>query len=258
MSEFTPIFTGQELSIESRNWLDKALTAAQRAGVYGYLKGGVLRDYISNFYNGTNLSSKDLDIMFTNGVNWVTKELRDQGAEIVARRNRKKTPVFELSLPAQSGTISADIGILLAKPNTYGRNSTVESLIYDDATLGDFTINALFLPLGNALNVQNIIDPLNGIEDIRNRMVRMVAPNTFVRNCECMLRAVRMADKLSATIESVTYDAIKYYSPLIKKAPKPVVDQNMSAIMGSPNREENIDLLRDLNLLQHLEVKDLL
>ena len=80
----------------------------------------------------------------------------------------------------------------------------------------------------------------------------MVAPNTFVRNPECMLRAVRMADRLAATIEPATVDAIRTYSHLIKRAPHPVIDQNLEVLLCSPNQDSNVRTLEELCLMNYL------
>jgi tRNA nucleotidyltransferase/poly(A) polymerase len=252
--EYSPILQERALSPEAAFWVNKIQSVASRTGIVGYLKGGLLRDYVSNFYNGTTLSAKDLDIMLLNGVNLAVGELVKEGANIQLRRNRRKTPVFELSLPTSSGSIHADIGIVLGKPNTYEKGHGRETIIDDDARLSDFTINTLFLPLDKPLSINNIIDPLGGIQDIEQRKIRMVAPNTFVRNPECMLRAVRMADRLSATIEPGTYDAITRYAHLITKAPQPVVDQNLKSLLESPNRERNIEMLDVLGLREYLSL----
>ena len=145
-----------------------------------------------------------------------------------------------------------DLGIILALPNTYSKRQDISNLVEDDARLSDFTINSLYLPLGYKLSEDNIIDPLAGISDIKNQVIRMVEPNTFVRNPECMLRAVRMSDKLSAQIDSETADSIRKYSHLIKRAPRPVVEQNLKEILSSENKMNNISMLQSLKLLEHL------
>ncbi|MEM3112311.1 MAG: hypothetical protein QXY90_04655 [Candidatus Anstonellales archaeon] len=246
------ILQERALTPESIAWINIIQKAASDARTTGYIKGGILRDYISNLYHGTTLSPKDLDIMLLGGVNHTVGGMISQGAEIKLRRNRRKTPVFEMLLPTNQGVIEADIGIVLGKPNSYERGFTPGTILEDDARLSDFTVNTLFLPLDKLLSVENLVDPLNGIQDIKDKVIRMVTPNTFVRNPECMLRAVRMADRLSATIEPTTADAIRSYSHLIRRAPKPVVDQNMEVILHSPNSKSNVESLANLGLLDHL------
>lgn len=225
---------------------------ARKIGVSGYIKGGVPRDYASNFYNGTNLVPKDLDIMLTGGVNKITEDLVARGAIIRLRRNRKKTPVFEIDLPIKNGLVPTDLGIVLARGVTYQRDQVVMDLITDDSLLSDFTINAMFLPIGADLDISNFIDPLGGLEDIKKRLVRMVAPNTFIRNPECMLRAIRMVDHLGATLEGQTVQAIKKDAPRILRAPPVVIQQNLEKILSSPRRNQNMELMNSLGLTEYL------
>lgn len=252
--EYPSILQERALSPEAALWLDQIRNITSRIGVRGFLKGGLLRDYVSNIYNGTSLTPKDLDIMLIGGVNLTVSELVKEGATIQLRRNRRKTPVFELILPTSKGTIAADIGIVLGKPNSYERGQKTETFLEDDARLSDFTVNAIFLPLDKHLEVTNLIDPLGGIKDIQGRQIRMVSSNTFIRNPECMLRAVKMADRLSAVIEPITFEAIKHYASLIRRAPQPVINQNLEAILESPNNQRNIKLLKELGLLEPLSL----
>ena len=253
--ESTPILKKQFLSPEATQWINKIQETVFLSGTVGYLKGGVLRDYISNVYNGTNLDPKDLDIMLLGRINLVIDKLVKCGAKIKLQRNRKNTPVFELDLPTKFGLIKADIGIILGRPSSYKKDQLIETLIKDDMNLSDFTVNTFFLPLYKPLRTLNIIDYLKGIEDIRNRKVRMVTPDTFFRNPECMLRAVKVADRLSSVIEPVTFKTIKKYSYLIEGAPEPVINQILCAILQSPNKRKNIELLKELGLLKYLKIK---
>src|SRR3990170_5104713 len=112
--EHNPLLQDQALSPEALLWIAKIEESALASGTTGYLKGGVLRDYFSNIYNGTTLNPKDLDVMLLGKVNLTASEMVKRGAEIQFRRNRRKTPVFELALPANRGPIRAEIGIILA------------------------------------------------------------------------------------------------------------------------------------------------
>lgn len=242
------------LSPEAMFWVKRIQEVTQYINAHGFLKGGVLRDYISNLYNGTNLTPKDLDILLTGNVNLAVSMLKTEGASLKLRRSRRKTPVYEVFLPSSDGHITVDIGIILGKPATYGRAPNVKALIGDDAIDSDFTVNALYLPLDVTFDISNVIDPLGGIKDIKDRKIRMVSPDTFVRHPDCMLRAIKIADRLSATIEPVTFEAIQHYAPQIRKARQPLIEQNLTSILKSPNREQNIQMLEMLGLLNYLHI----
>lgn len=241
-------FEAGEFSSEVLWSLDVLRSVLAKAGVDGCIKGGLIRDYVANFSLGMDLSPNDMDLMISEGVNKVVELLIKEGANISERHNRKKTPTFKVDLPTMGGMLNLDIGILLGRANTYSRKVQFSDLIEDDARLSDFTANSLFLPISSSLNIKNIVDPLGGIRDIKERVVRMVALNTFVRNPECMLRAIVLADRLGGKIETGTAEAISKYASLIKNAPAFVVAQNMKRIIDSTSKEVNLQLMRDLGL----------
>ncbi len=66
----------------------------------------------------------------------------------------------------------------------------------------DFTINAiLYDPLAD-----EIVDPFGGVEDLRRRILRAVAANTFIEDSLRVLRAVQLAARFEMTIDSQTVE----------------------------------------------------
>src|SRR5207244_2013055 len=64
----------------------------------------------------------------------------------------------------------------------------------------DFTINAILLdPL-----TEETIDPYGGREDLKRRILRAVAADTFVEDSLRVLRAVQLAARFDLTIEEQT------------------------------------------------------
>ena len=75
----------------------------------------------------------------------------------------------------------------------------------------DFTINAMAVSLDN----ENLIDPLDGQTDLKNKVIRMVYPESFKDDPLRMLRAVQFAARFEFEIEADTFEAIKKYAHLI-------------------------------------------
>ena len=70
----------------------------------------------------------------------------------------------------------------------------------DAARRRDFTINAILQdPLTG-----DLIDPFNGVADLRARVLRVVAPETFVEDSLRVLRAVQFAARFEMTVEAQT------------------------------------------------------
>ena len=80
----------------------------------------------------------------------------------------------------------------------------------EDLAHRDFTINALAQPLGDFLDEKTeLIDQFKGIQDLRDRIVRMLPGDPFGDDPLRMLRAFRQAAVLEFTIEPDTMVAIK-------------------------------------------------
>jgi tRNA nucleotidyltransferase (CCA-adding enzyme) len=66
----------------------------------------------------------------------------------------------------------------------------------------DFTINAILQdPL-----TDEIVDPFGGVEDLRRRILRVVAPDTFIEDSLRVLRAVQMSARFELELEAETVD----------------------------------------------------
>lgn len=71
--------------------------------------------------------------------------------------------------------------------------------IYDDLINRDITINAIAYDIDNGF-----INPLNGIEDIKNKMIRVCNDNSFKDDYLRVLRALRFSSVLSFEIDEAT------------------------------------------------------
>ena len=110
---------------------------------------------------------------------------------------------------APQTAIKSQKGLLL-RDNVYGT-------LDQDAARRDLTINALYLDPVNKV----ILDDLDGIEDIRQRLVRIIG-NPATRYSEDpvrMLRVVRFAAKLGFTIEETSQVAISQCRHLLADIP---------------------------------------
>jgi poly(A) polymerase len=89
----------------------------------------------------------------------------------------------------------------------------------------DFTVNTIALSLVQAFSQGEWVpyDPLNGIGDLRNRVLRMAAPDCFEKDPLRMLRAFRFSAQLGLTIDPATGQVIeKSVSSLTQSAPERV------------------------------------
>jgi poly(A) polymerase len=75
-----------------------------------------------------------------------------------------------------------------------------------DLTGRDFTLNALAVPLDD---LQNLIDPLHGEDDLRAKLIRMCSPQAIANDPIRGIRAVRLAAQLDFKIEKGTREAVR-------------------------------------------------
>ncbi|WP_198145996.1 CCA tRNA nucleotidyltransferase [Desulfonatronovibrio magnus] len=92
--------------------------------------------------------------------------------------------------------------------------SQKEHLFHQDALLRDFTVNAMALD-----SSERILDPCNGIEDLRNRVIKTPSQPDLILISDPlrMLRAVRFACELGFSIEGSTMACIRDNAHLISK-----------------------------------------
>lgn len=77
--------------------------------------------------------------------------------------------------------------------------------IIDDLARRDYTLNAIAYDL----QTKKLIDPLNGTQDIQQRMLRMVSKDNLIGDPLRLLRAYRQGAQLNFTIEPATHQAIR-------------------------------------------------
>jgi hypothetical protein len=172
-----------------------------------YSVGGAVRDEF------LGKESKDLDILITG----VTLE---QLEEILGKYGAVNAvgKSFGILKFKPKGAIE-DIDIAIPRTETLVQNMLDPSMgvhkafdVKSDPTLPiekdlerrDFTINAIAKDING-----NIVDPFNGQEDLKNKIIRAVNPEAFNDDPLRMLRAVQFASRFNFTIEPETMKMIQ-------------------------------------------------
>jgi tRNA nucleotidyltransferase (CCA-adding enzyme) len=159
-----------------------------------------------------------------------------------------KTKTYDLALPRKeksTGPGHKDFQI------AYDHNLPIEQ----DLERRDFTVNAMAFRMQNAkckmVNAE-LTDPYGGVEDIRNRLIRMVSPKAFAEDPLRMLRACQFASRLGFSVEQNTFKAIKKNAKLISVVSPERVQQELNKMLLSDQPSIGLWLMQRSGLLKVL------
>lgn len=144
-------------------------------------------------------------------------------------------------------------------PDTVSWGKTVQ----EDLARRDFTINAMALHIhavgtktenGFTKTEATIIDPYNGQEDLRLKIIRAVgdASDRFLEDALRMMRAIRFGAQIGFAIDPITLGAIQNNAHLITRISWERISQEFLKIITSPYSADGILLLFASGLLEHI------
>ncbi|MFH0919711.1 MAG: CCA tRNA nucleotidyltransferase [Fibrobacterota bacterium] len=117
----------------------------------------------------------------------------------------------------------------------------------EDVLRRDFTVNGLLYDV-----VQDrVIDHVNGLADIRNRILRTIGPAEarFSEDKLRLLRAVRFAARLDFTIEPATFSAIGLLATRVTEVSCERIRDEILKMLMDPRPAAALRLMRDTGLL---------
>lgn len=232
----------------------KVLYRLNECGYHAFLVGGGVRDLLlgdtpKDFDISTDATPEEIKQLFRNamiiGRRFKIIHLR-YGREIIevttfrahhAPENEFEDDASNRSIKGLDSAHSSS-GMIL-RDNVWGN-------INDDALRRDFTANALYYTTDGF----RVIDFANGLEDIDNRVLRMIGdPATRYREDPVrMLRAIRFAAKLDFTIEPGTRAPLDELAPLLESiSPARLFDETLKMLTGG-YAEDTLALLRQFKI----------
>lgn len=216
--------------------IDKIFDVLTKFGFEAFIVGGAVRDIVMG------LEPHDFDL--------ATNALPRDIIEIFESEGFKVVPTG-----IQHGTVTVIVDDIPFEITTYridtncdGRRCEVRFTrsLQEDLIRRDFTINALALDKDN-----NIIDLVNGLNDINNRIIRTVGNpiDRFNEDYLRMLRAIRFSSRLNFNIDPNTYKAIKLLSSNLSKISKERIRDEFGKILLSKGRVNGILSLLDTEMM---------
>jgi hypothetical protein len=140
---------------------------------------------------------KILQLLELNGFNVINGVVYNKPENIISFLNKTIKPTKIKNLAGYKGfQVDADHTLPIEK----------------DLERRDFTMNSIAKDLDG-----NILDPHNGIEDIKNKVIRLTNPIAFSEDPLRMLRAIQFAARFGFKIDPETFKMIQTNAPKIKE-----------------------------------------
>lgn len=221
------------------------LTDLNRAGGRVYEVGGTVRDHL------LKLPHKDKDLLVTGlPLPDIQRLLRKHGEVFtvgksfgVLKFHPKDNPETEYDIALPRKEVSTGLG---------HRDFDVD---YDpalpvevDLSRRDFTINAMAIETDTG----KLIDPFNGQEDLKSRLLRMVFDRAFEEDPLRLLRAVQFAARFKLKVEPSTFESMKKNAELIRTVSPERVSEEVRKLLTAEKPSEGFILMRDAGLLKPL------
>ncbi len=183
-----------------------------------FVVGGTIRNFIKDE------DIFDIDILTFEDIKEIAKEIS------------KITKGTIVELDENTIRVASDINYDISAPR--GNN------LFEDLNKRDFTINAIAYDVKNRI----IIDPLFGINDIKEGIIRMCYSDAFKDDPIRMLRAIRFLAYYEFKIEMNTYNQIIKDSYLIKTSAPERIHYELIKMFSSNNPYQAFKTLIDTNL----------
>ncbi|MEN9221301.1 MAG: CBS domain-containing protein [Thermostichus sp. BF3_bins_97] len=210
------------LSEQHRQLLDQAARVAEDLGLKVYLVGGAVRDLL--LYQWGRQPLPDLDRLDLDLVVDGPYPLRGDGADptgwglILGQALQKQFPEARLEIHGKFQTAALIwpggfcVDIASARTEFYPYPASPPEVamgsIQQDLYRRDFSINALALRLNGSQRGQ-LLDFFGGQADLRQGVIRVLHPNSFIEDPTRIYRAVRFAVRLGFSLDPSTEERIR-------------------------------------------------
>ena len=196
-----------------------------------YLVGGIVRDIF------LGKSTKDIDIVLQGDSKDFALALLPKLKSVKHRYNER---FLTYNIFTNSGT---NIDIAAVREETYSHPGALPTIVPSnlekDCIRRDFTINSMYISFDEKAK---LYDPLNGMEDLKNKRIKIIHDKSFEDDPTRIFRAIKFASRYNFTLEEKT----EY---LLKKA----VDNNfLNTISSMRLKNEIYTLFAEKNLREVL------
>lgn len=232
------------MSSKLPDWLMELCRAIGSLGGKGFLVGGCVRDRLLGY------TIKDYDIEVYALPSHSLRLLLEQFGSV--NTVGEQFAVYKLR-PTADPAVEVDVSLPRreSKQGKGHRGFLIEGdpwMTFEEATRRrDFTINAILQdPL-----TESIIDPLNGLRDLRNRKLRIANPSAFAEDSLRVLRAAQLASRYNLQITKETKKLCREIN--LEDIPKERIYKEFEKILLlSPKPSVGLDCLLKLCVVHRL------
>ena len=229
------------LSQEILSILQDAGTQASEVGQKLFLVGGVVRDL---FLGRPNF---DLDVV----VEGDAIEL----AQKLAHPRQVKAIVHHRFGTAKLYFADFSLDIATARRETYSCPGALPDVqpgsITDDLFRRDFSINAMALCLAPE-QFGELIDLYRGEADIKDRVIRILHPNSFIDDATRVFRAIRYEQRLNFALETHTAELLQKALSLIETVSRDRIRHELMLMVMEEYPERALKRAGELGVLREL------
>lgn len=191
------INTYEKLNKKVLEILRYCINISEQSGIRIYLVGGIVRDII------LEKPLKDIDITVEGNAH--------EFVNILSKGIKTKNIKYNKNLPTAKVTFENDVEIDFASTrkeiyDEYGKLPRITETgcsLQEDVKRRDFTVNALIISL-NKDNLFRLIDYSNGLEDLKNKKLRVLHEKSFLDDPSRMIRGLKFALRLGFELEEKT------------------------------------------------------
>jgi len=218
----------------------------QSANFEAYLVGGCVRDILMNrepkdWDITTNAKPEEIQKLFPNNI----YENKFGTVAVKTDSDDEQLKIIEITTFRLEGKYTDK-----RHPDEVKFAKTVE----EDLSRRDFTINAIALKPNTQNLKPELVDPYNGQEDIKNKLIRSVGEpeKRFNEDALRLMRAIRFSVQLGWEIEKKTFAALKKEAGFIEMIAKERIRDEFIKIIMSSLAKKGIELLEETGLLKFI------
>jgi tRNA nucleotidyltransferase (CCA-adding enzyme) len=186
---------------------------AQTSSLSAFLVGGIVRDALLQRQN------QDMDFVIEGDAIGLARQLAKQyggKVTIFAPFGTAKWYLDEscaMRLGMTLAELPQRVDFAMARRESYPQPAMLPivqpSTIHDDLRRRDFSINALAMQISPLAQFGTILDPFNGINDLRDGLIRVLHDMSFQDDPTRLLRAVRFVVRFGFALETHTQELLR-------------------------------------------------